>query len=124
MGIITCMDGNQKKIHKDLKTVPKVIKNMAEKLVAEYAPQKVVMFGSYSYGHPGPDSDVDLLIIKETSKRFIDRWAEVQRILTGMHRSIPVETLVLTPQEVENRLSIGDQFIKEILEKGKVLYGA
>lgn len=97
---------------------------MVEKLVVEYTPQKVVLFGSYSYGHPGPDSDVDLLIIKETSKRFIDRWAEVQHILTGMHRSIPVETLVLTPQEVENRLSIGDQFIKEIMEKGKVLYDA
>ena len=97
---------------------------MVEKLVVEYAPQKVVLFGSYSYGSPGPDSDVDLLIIKETSKRFIDRWAEVQRILTGMHRSIPVETLVLKPQEVENRLSVGDQFIKEIMEKGKVLYDA
>ena len=65
-----------------------------------------------------------MLIIKETSERFIDRWVEVQRILTGMHRSIPVETLVLTPQEVEKRLAIGDQFIEEIMEKGEVLYAA
>lgn len=102
--------------------IRKVIQNMVQKLVTEYAPQKVILFGSYGYGYPGPDSDIDLLIIKETSKRFIDRWVEVQRILTGMHRSIPVETLVLTPQEVEKRLAIGDQFIKEIMEKGEVLY--
>ncbi|MFN3476885.1 MAG: nucleotidyltransferase domain-containing protein, partial [Candidatus Methylomirabilales bacterium] len=66
----------------------------------------------------------DLLIIKETSERFIDRWVTVQRILTGTHRALPVETLVLTPQELEKRLAIGDQFIAEIVERGKVLYAA
>ena len=93
-----------------------------EKLVAGYAPQKVVLFGSYAYGNPGPDSDIDLLIIKETGERFIDRWVEVQRILTGTHRSVPVDTLVLTPEEIELRLAIGDQFVQEILDKGEVLH--
>jgi len=41
-----------------------------------------------------------------------------------MHRSLPLEPLVLTPQEVENRLAVGDQFIAEIMKKGKVLYAA
>ncbi|MFQ5796306.1 MAG: nucleotidyltransferase domain-containing protein [Candidatus Bipolaricaulia bacterium] len=95
---------------------------MLQKLIAEYAPQKVILFGSYADGSPGPDSDIDLLIIKETSERFIDRWVTAQRILTGTHRSVPVETLVLTPEEIENRLAVGDQFIEEILEKGEVLY--
>jgi len=58
-----------------------VIRSILQKLIAEYAPQKVVLFGSYAYGVPGRDSDIDLLIIKETSERFIDRWATVQRIL-------------------------------------------
>lgn len=102
----------------------RVIRQMLKKLVAEYAPQKVILFGSYARGEPGPDSDIDLLIIKETSERFLDRWTTVQRILSGMHRSLPVEALVLTPQEVERRLAIGDQFIAEILEKGEVLYAA
>ena len=102
----------------------KVIQSIMQRLVAEYAPQKVFLFGSHAYGEPGPDSDIDLLIIKETTERFIDRWATVQRILTGTHRSLPVETLVLTPQEMENRLAVGDQFIGEILEKGEVLYAA
>jgi len=101
-----------------------VIQSMLQKLVAEYAPLKVILFGSHAYGEPRPDSDIDLLIIKETMDRFIDRWVTVQRILTGTHRAIPVETLVLTPQEIEHRLTIGDQFITEILEKGEVLYAA
>lgn len=101
-----------------------VIQQILKKIVAEYAPQKVILFGSYAWGEPGPDSDIDLLIIKETSERFLDRWTTVQCILSGMHRSLPVEALVLTPQEVERRLAIGDQFIAEILEKGEVLYAA
>ena len=101
-----------------------VIEGILEKLVAEYAPQKVILFGSHAYGSPGPDSDIDLLIVKETPERFIDRWVTVQRILTGTHRALPVETIVLTPGEIKKRLSIGDQFIAEILERGQTLYAA
>lgn len=100
----------------------KVIQTMVQKLITEYAPQKMILFGSHAYGSPGPDSDIDLLIVKETSERFIDRWVTVQRILTGLHPSIPVETLVLTPQEINARLAVGDQFIEEIMEKGEILY--
>jgi predicted nucleotidyltransferase len=101
-----------------------VIQTILEKLVAEYSPQQVILFGSYAYGIPGPDSDIDLLIIKETSQRFIDRWVTVRRILTGTHPSLPLETLVLTPEEIARRLAFGDQFIAEILDKGEVLYVA
>lgn len=101
-----------------------VIQTILEKLVAEYAPQQVILFGSYAYGIPGPDSDLDLLIVKETSQRFIDRWVTVRRILTGTHPSLPLETLVLTPEEIARRLAIGDQFIAEILDNGEVLYVA
>lgn len=101
-----------------------VIQNILRKLIAEYTPEKVILFGSYAYGDPDRDSDIDLLIIKETSDRFLDRWVTVQRILTGTHRSLPVETLVMTPLEIESRRAVGDQFIIEILDKGKVLYAS
>lgn len=55
-------------------------------------------------------------------KNTLFRRVTVQRIITGLHPSIPVETLVLTPKEIETRLDIGDQFIEEIIEKGEVLY--
>ncbi len=108
----------------DSQDIRKVIQNILKKLVAEYAPQKVILFGSYAYGSPGQDSDIDLLIIKETTERFIDRWVTVQGLLTGTHRFLPLETLVLTSAEIENRIAIGDQFIAEILQKGEVLYAA
>ncbi len=51
-----------------------IIQEIVRKLVAEYAPQKVILFGSYAYGEPLETSDIDLLIVKETDKRAIERW--------------------------------------------------
>ena len=104
--------------------IPSVIHEMLQKLIAEYAPEKVILFGSHAYGTPGPDSDIDLFIIKETSERLIDRLITVRRVLRGTHPKIPVDTLVFTPHEVERRLAIGDQFIAEIMCRGEVLYAA
>lgn len=101
-----------------------VIQDILEKLLAGYDPQKVILFGSYAYGNPRPDSDIDLLIVKETSERLIDRWVTVRRLLSDPKRTIPLETLVLTPQEISMRLAIGDQFLAEIVRKGRVLYAA
>ena len=109
-------------------TVPQNVRHMlqaiVERLSIEYKPRQVILFGSYAYGVPGPDSDVDLLIIQDTSERFIDRWMSVRRVLSDPKRTFPIETLVLTPNEVAGRLRAGDQFLKEILEKGEVLYAA
>ncbi len=108
----------------EAKAVKDTIQKILDKLVTGYAPQKVILYGSYAYGKPDRDSDIDLLIIKETTARFFDRMFTVRRILTDPGRSVPVEPIVLTPQEVSRRLAIGDQFIAEIMEKGKVLYAA
>lgn len=100
------------------------IKTMLQRLIEQYKPLKVILFGSATKGTLNEDSDIDLLIIKDTSERFIDRWCTVGQILAGTHPSIPVDTLILTSKEVEDRLSIGDQFISEILSKGTILYAA
>jgi predicted nucleotidyltransferase len=97
---------------------------IVQKLKKHFAPPKVILYGSYAYGNPEPDSDLDLLIIKETSERFIDRWQAVRRILSDPNRMTPIETLVLTPGEISDRIARGDQFIAEIMKKGRVLYEA
>lgn len=102
----------------------KIILNIVEKIKREYQPEKIILFGSYAYGTPDRDSDIDLLIIKETRDRPIDRRVAVARMVSDPKRLIPFESIVLTPKEVKERLEIGDQFVKEILEKGKVLYAA
>ena len=100
-----------------------VILRMVEKLIEEYKPEKVILFGSYAYGEPTEDSDVDLLIIKNTDKRHIDRWIEVKKLLRDVTRDLPVSPLVYTEKELEERIAIKDFFIQEIFETGEVLYG-
>jgi len=97
---------------------------IVQQLRAQYSPQKIILFGSYAEGLPHENSDLDLLIIKDTSERFIDRWSTVQRILSDASRKIALETFVLTPQEVSERLARGDQFLAQILQKGRVLYAS
>ena len=82
----------------------------------------MILFGSHAYGSPQPDSDIDLLIIKETSDGFMDRWVTVRRILSDRDRTVGLDTLVVTPRELSTRLRIGDQFLREIVDKGQVLY--
>ena len=106
------------------KNIKIIIDSILEKIVAKYHPQKVILFGSYAYGEPRPDSDLDLLIIKDTNERFLDRWIQVRGILSDPSRKIPLETLVLTPDEISRRLERGDQFIESILNNGKVLYAS
>jgi predicted nucleotidyltransferase len=99
-----------------------VLQEMVRRLVAEYAPEKIILFGSYAYGEPHEDSDIDLFIIKDTQEPYIDRKVKVRRTVRGTHPRIPLDSIVMTPQEVQQRLKIGDQFVEEILEKGELLY--
>ena len=99
-----------------------LIQEIIDKIVLEYQPEKIILFGSHAYGYPDEDSDIDLLIIKNTNERPIDRWVHVCKITSDPKRRIPFEPIVLTKEELQKRIDIGDQFISEILEKGEVLY--
>ena len=98
------------------------ILHIVDKIKQEYQPDKIILFGSYAYGQPDRDSDIDLLIIKDTQERFIDRLFNVTRIASDPRRLTPLEVIVLTPEELRERLQIGDQFLREALTKGEVLY--
>lgn len=99
-----------------------IIQKIVEKIRREYRPEKIILFGSYSYGKPTAESDVDLFIIKESDKRRIDRFCEVRRIIRGI-KGISVQPVVFTKKEIAQRLRLEDNFFKEVLEKGEVLYG-
>lgn len=104
--------------------IDKVTKQIVSKLRAQYDPEKVILFGSSARGNATNDSDIDLLIIKNTNLRFIDRWIAVREILSDPSRKFAIDTLVMTPGEIADRLSRGDQFIADIIQNGEVLYAA
>jgi len=102
--------------------IKKIILEVVRKLRSEYEPIKIILFGSYAYGNPTKDSDIDLLILKNTDKRRADRFVEVKRIIYNPDLKIPISPLVYTPEELEERLKIGDDFVKEIVRKGVIIY--
>ena len=103
--------------------VQRIISQIVERLVRDYAPRKVILFGSHASGTSREDSDIDLLIIKDTEKRPIERWMEVKRLLRDPDRPVAVSPLVYTPGELEERLRLKDFFLQEVLAQGEVLYG-
>ncbi len=99
------------------KTLPQAI----QRIVSELKPEKIILFGSYAYGKPTPDSDVDLLVIMKTHAKEIDRFVAVSNLLYP--REFPVDIIVKTPKEVEAEMKkTGNFFMREILTKGKVIY--
>jgi len=95
-----------------------------DKLIAGYAPRRVLLFGSYAYGKPDRHSDLDLLIVKETDKSPFQRRVEVGRIVQDRNRYTPIQPLVITPRELDERIRSGDPFLTEIVEKGEIVYDA
>lgn len=100
-----------------------IIKQIAKKIANKYKPEKIILFGSYAYGRPKKDSDIDLLIIKKTEARHIDRAVKVREIIKEENRLVAIEPLVYNPQEIRQRLEMEDDFIKNIMKRGVVLYG-
>lgn len=100
-----------------------VILKIAEKIAREYHPEKIILFGSHAWGTPGPESDVDLLVVKKSRKRRIEREGELRTILFGNHFPA-MDVLVYTPGELQRRLELGDFFVHKLVDRGRVLYGA
>lgn len=92
-----------------------------EKIVSCFAPEQVILFGSYAYGDPTPDSDVDLLVTMNTALRPVDQAVEIR---TTIDFPFPVDLLVRTPEQLSERLNLGDPFFREIIQKGIVLHEA
>jgi predicted nucleotidyltransferase len=84
-----------------------------------YRPQKIILFGSWARGEADDESDLDLILVKETSARFLDRLSEVYALLANFGA---IDILVYTPQEVAQMLAEGNAFLEDALAEGIVLY--
>jgi len=95
------------------------IRSFTDQIVRLFHPEKVILFGSYAYGKPTADSDVDLMVIMP--HRGPSAKAAT-RIRLACPRDFPMDLIVRTPAEVRRRLGMGDQFLREITSKGIVLH--
>jgi predicted nucleotidyltransferase len=99
----------------------RTIKKVTKEIVAHFHPRQVILFGSYAYGTPTEDSDVDLLVIMESEERNLPQALKISRAIS---HPFPMDLVVLKPWEVQKRLQGGDLVLREILTKGEVLFEA
>lgn len=97
------------------------IRDFGRRIGHEFGARKVVLFGSYAKGRPSPDSDVDIFVILPFQGKSVHQSV---RIRLQLRPAFPVDLIVRTPDQVRKRLKMGDPFIREVLEEGKVLYEA
>ena len=102
-------------------TIETKIKDVADKIAREYQPEKIILFGSHAWGKPHEWSDVDLFVVKDSTKSVIEMIRDVRRILFG-NNFPPLDILVYTPGQTDRRLRLGDPFLKKIFKHGKILY--
>jgi predicted nucleotidyltransferase len=101
---------------------PVKIRSFCNAVAKQFRPRKIVLFGSYAYGSPTEDSDVDLLVVMDRTRHRGERMS--LRIRHTIPASFPLDLLVRTPGFISQRMTWGDAFTREILTKGKVLYEA
>lgn len=98
---------------------PKRITDLAEQIALEFHPERIILFGSFALGTGTIDSDVDLLVIMRIQGSALRKAAE---IMNKISPRIPVDLIVRDPKDVQRRLEANDFFLREIMEKGRVLY--
>src|SRR5437773_8945277 len=96
------------------------IRRYVRQVVEKFHPQKVILFGSHAYGTPDADSDVDLLVVMPAKREL----TMMGRIAQAIWAPFPLDLLVRTPENLAKRLAWNDWFLKEVVEKGIVLYDA
>jgi len=100
----------------------KEVQDILKQLIHLYKPQKVVLFGSLAKDEINEGTDIDLFIVKADVPEFgVDRMRQLDALIKY---KLATDFIVYRPEEVEQRLKLGDPFVRNILERGKVLYDA
>jgi uncharacterized protein len=96
-----------------------VLDHVVDMLVTKYEPERIILFGSLATGQVTEWSDLDLVVIKETPRPFLQRLKEVALLCRA---PVSVDYLVYTPREFAQLVAEGNPFILEVLREGKVVY--
>ena len=98
-----------------------LIREIKDRIVTTVHPDKIIIFGSYAYGTPTKDSDLDLLVIMPSNEPMHRRVTRIRKLVRDIN--IPKDIIVYTPEEVEIWKDASAAFITSIMKKGKVIYG-
>ena len=98
----------------------RTIRAMATHIAERFNPEEIILFGSHAYGRPDGWSDVDLLVVMDTPKGEMETALEISEYLPPL--SFSVDIIVRSRNVLEKRKKMGDWFLREVTQKGKVLY--
>ena len=94
------------------------IHQFAQKIRDKFNPDRIILFGSRAYGVVGKDSDIDLLVVMRTEISVREQAYLIRRELDSAE---PIDVIVRTPEQIVERIRLGDFFVKQIIEKGTAL---
>jgi predicted nucleotidyltransferase len=95
-----------------------IIRRLAQHVAERFQPDRIILFGSYAYGHPNAQSDVDLFVVMK-ARNEIDQALRIEQALDP---PFGLDVIVRTPRNLRWRLAEGDWFLREVVGRGKVLY--
>lgn len=98
----------------------KTIRQIARHIVDRFNPEAVILFGSHAYGKPAPESDVDLLVVMDAPNGDMESMVDIAKSLPILPFSVDV--IVRSRAAIERRKKLGDRFMREVTQKGLVLY--
>ena len=97
------------------------IRQVSDEIARRFQPERIILFGSYAYGTPTEDSDVDLLVVLPFEGRRAKKAIEIR---SAVYAEFAMDLIPITADRLKHRLEIEDFFLREVVEKGKVLYEA
>jgi predicted nucleotidyltransferase len=98
----------------------KEIRQMVRRIVSQFHPEKIILFGSHARGDAGPDSDVDLLIVMPYLGSRREKQVEIRLALQGIR--IPKDIVVTAPEEFLWRKEVPGTIERPAAREGKILY--
>jgi predicted nucleotidyltransferase len=97
------------------------IRDLTSQIAREFKPDKIILFGSYAYGKPNNNSDVDILVVLRFNGKAVRKAIEIRNTVNA---GMPLDLIVRTPEQLAERLALNDWFMREIVERGRTLYEA
>jgi predicted nucleotidyltransferase len=99
----------------------KEINDLTSQIAREFSPDRIILFGSYAYGQPGNDSDVDILVVLPFKGKPARKAIEIRN---KVNAGVPLDLIVRTPEQLAEPLAQNDWFMRDIVERGRTLYEA